>query len=374
MPAGENGRVPIPPLNIDAPEDVAQQLREVALALYARWLLEPAKAAAVVERWVDGENLHAESNRVYLHEMPEYWAGCIFHRFVLHGDDACPDGCPADFGRVRQPAHGEAEPDAVLLLGTPCTSTAELLAQAAVQRRLEVRRVTGPADLTGLAGRAAYWYGGPLAADRVVNESSIGLLEPDDDWLPRIGRRLTGRRIAAATLADAWTLTEPAFVKPPSAKSFPAQVYADGSHLPRRGQGLTPDTRVLISEVVSLAAEYRLFLLDGAVAAASRYATHGRLDVAPLEGDPREREIRAFARTLTRIRRHSLPSGVVVDIALARGPDADHERWVVVEANMAWFAHCYAADPERVLDVVLRSAGPLKNITADDFGHLRARA
>ena len=109
----------------------------------------------------------------------------------------------------------------------------------------------------------------------------------------------------------------------------------------------TPDTPVLISDVVSLAAEYRLFLLDGAIATGSRYAIHGRLDPAPLEGDSREGEIRAFAQTLRRRRCHSLPSAVVVDIALASDPGTGRERWVVVEANMAWFAHCYAADPDR---------------------------
>ncbi|HTJ69016.1 MAG TPA: ATP-grasp domain-containing protein [Actinospica sp.] len=262
----------------------------------------------------------------------------------------------------------------MLLLGTPTTSSAELLADAAARRGLEVRRVSGPEDLSGLTGRATHWYGGPHAASRVADQVAIGLLEPDDAWLPNLARRFTGRRIESATLSDAWALTEPAFVKPPSEKSFPAQVYLDGTHVPRHGTDpLLPETPVLISEVANLAAEYRLFLLDGEVAAASRYAVHGLLDVAPLDGDPREPEIRAFAATLTRHVRHSLPSAVVVDIGLARDPRSDRQRWVVIEANMAWFANCYAADPDRVLDVVLRAAGPLKNVAEPDLEHLRTR-
>lgn len=46
---------------------------------------------------------------------------------------------------------------------------------------------------------------------------------------------------------------------------------------------------------------------------------------------------------------------------------------MVIEANMAWFANCYAADPDRVLDVVLRAAGPLKNVAEPDLEHLRTR-
>jgi len=37
------------------------------------------------------------------------------------------------------------------------------------------------------------------------------------------------------------------------------------------------------------------------VAAASRYAVYGRLDTAPLEADPREREVRAFATMLNQV-------------------------------------------------------------------------
>jgi len=41
-------------------------------------------------------------------------------------------------------------PDAVLLLGTPTTSSGELLVDAAARRGLEVRCVSGPEDLSGL--------------------------------------------------------------------------------------------------------------------------------------------------------------------------------------------------------------------------------
>lgn len=361
-------------MNIDAPDDIAEQLQEIARALYARWHLEPAHAASVVGRWVDGDDLHSESNWLYLHEMPEHWAGWLFHRFVLHDDGGCGDECQIEAWKIHQYGRRAIEPDAVLLLGAPTTSTAELLAQAAIRRDLEVRPVSGPDDLNGLTGRAAYWFGGPLAASRVTDRLGIGLLEPEDDWLPRLGRRYTGRRIESATLSEAWMLTKPAFVKPPSDKSFPAHVYPDGTYLPSFGDGFAPDTPVLISDVICLDREYRLFLLDREVTAASRYAVHGRLDVAPLEGDLCEREVRAFAAMLTRRLRFSMPSAVVVDIGLAADLDTGHRRWVVVEANMAWFAHCYAADPDRVLDVVLRSAGPLKDIAEGDLGHLRARA
>ncbi|MDF9807898.1 hypothetical protein M2436_006445 [Streptomyces sp. HB372] len=47
--------------------------------------------------------------------------------------------------------------------------------------------------------------------------------------------------------------------------------------------------------------------------------------------------------------------------------------WAVVEANMAWFSTVYAADPDRALDVVLRSAGPGSLVQERDLAFRRPR-
>ncbi|MFF6802359.1 hypothetical protein [Streptomyces sp. NPDC012616] len=65
----------------------------------------------------------------------------------------------------------------------------------------------------------------------------------------------TGRRIELTRLSGAWALRHPVFVKPPSEKSLPVAVCADGSRLPRTGEGVGPDTPVLVSDVVTFAAE-----------------------------------------------------------------------------------------------------------------------
>lgn len=144
--------------------------------------------------------------------------------------------------------------------------------------------------MTASAEAAVHWYGGPLAADRISDTLALGLLEPSDGWLAELPEEFTGRRVQLTTLAEARQGRRPVFAKPPSDKSFPAAVYADGSRLPRTGDGVGPDTAVLLSDVVTFAVEYRLFVLDGQVAAGSRYAVYGRLDPAPLDGDVREPE------------------------------------------------------------------------------------
>ncbi len=245
------------------------------------------------------------------------------------------------------------------------TSTMELLAAEATGRGMVVQS----AEEVGAVAGPAYWYGGPVAGARLAGRLGFALLEPADDWLAELPEEFAGREVRAATLADAWAIERPTFVKPPRDKSFPADVYADGSRLPA---DLDPATPVLLSDVVTFAAEYRLFLLDGRIAAGSRYAVFGRLDPLPLdEHGAIAAEITEFTDRLVAEVGPALPSAVVVDIGQLVDPYRPGHRWAVVEANMAWFSHAYAADPARVLDVVLRAAGPRERVRPGDLPFVR---
>lgn len=256
---------------------------------------------------------------------------------------------------------------AVLVMPERRTSTMELLAVAAADRGMPVRAAEEP----GLTG-PAHWYGGPVAGARLAGRLGFALLEPTDDWLAELPEEFTGRQVRAGTIADAWAIDRPTFVKPPRDKTFPAEVHTDGSRLPGT---LDPATPVLLSEVVTFAAEYRLFLLDGRIATASRYAVFGRLDPAPLGTDRPGRtlaaEITEFTDRLLTSAGPTLPSAVVVDVGQLLDPYRPGHRWAVVEANMAWFSHAYAADPARVLDVVLRAAGPRECLRPRDLAFER---
>ncbi|MEV8100367.1 ATP-grasp domain-containing protein [Kitasatospora sp. NPDC085879] len=248
----------------------------------------------------------------------------------------------------------------------------ELLAVEAAGRGMAVRAAEELGPVVG----PAHWYGGPLAGAQLADRLGFALLEPVDDWLAELPEEFTGRQVRVGTVADALALDRPMFVKPPRDKSFPADVYADGSRLPA---GLDPGTPALFSEVVTFAAEYRLFLLDGRIATASRYAVFGRLDARPLRTDGTDRadravgaEIAEFVGRLVAVAGHTLPSAVVLDVGQLLDPYRAGHRWAVVEANMAWFSHAYAADPGRVLDVVLRAAGPREWVRPGDLAFVRS--
>lgn len=241
-----------------------------------------------------------------------------------------------------------------LLLPPRVTASAARLRDAAHARGLATVRLDGFAVPEGL--RAGHVHAGPRFADAVAPALGIGLLEAPSDWLARLPREFTGREVRLMPIREAYALRRPVFVKSPNDKDIPALVYSDGSRLPGP-DAVDPQTPVLVSDVVRFTEEHRMFLLDGAVHTASRYAEDGRLSPGPASADAL-----AFAAGLPF---STLPSAIVVDVGLAGG------RWSVIEANAAWAAGTYACNPGRALDVALRAAAPLPSFADRDRPFLR---
>ncbi|MBO2456587.1 ATP-grasp domain-containing protein [Actinomadura violacea] len=220
---------------------------------------------------------------------------------------------------------------------------------------MDVRTLSGhpiPAELKG----RAHLYGGERFAEAVASVLDVVLLDPPLDLLVALPDYFTGRRVELITLEEARRHAEPRFVKPASGKAFPAKVRPDGLSLPSH---LPDGFLVLSAEPVVFAEEYRLHILDGEVRAASRYAVFGTLDSAPL---PPMHAALGFGAEVVDHLAGRLPSAVVVDVGIIAGSD----RFAVVESNEAWFSNAYASDVERVLDVVLRAAGPAHEMRSKD--------
>ncbi|MCW2885415.1 MAG: hypothetical protein QOE54_3515 [Streptosporangiaceae bacterium] len=260
--------------------------------------------------------------------------------------------------------HGAERP--ALILPPAPTVTAQLLADVARSRRMEVRILARRPVPRRLFGRT-HLYGGEVFADAVAPELGTALLQPPLRWLADLPAEFTRREIAFTTLGAAYRLDHASFVKPAAGQAFPARVYASGGDLPSGVPGQTP---VLVAEPVHFAAEYRLHVLDGAVRAGGRYAVHGVLDPAPPDLLPEWPSVLAFAADLFGRDAETLPSAVVVDVGVIVDGDGRREL-AVVAANEAWFSNCYAADPAGVLDVVLRSALPAAAVPTRDRAFVR---
>lgn len=261
----------------------------------------------------------------------------------------------------RRGGHHDRVPPQILTVAPGESSRAGWVVDAARRRGL----VLGGLEVVG----DRHYWGGPLWAAAHAHELRVGLLEPHDDWLSGLPGRWLGRSVRLMTL-DAARHAGRRFVKPPSSKDFPARVYSDEADLASATAGLALDMPVLVSEVVEFAAEYRLFVLDGRVHTGSRYATWGHLDLGTLLTAEGSRVV-AHAEELLGEMGDTLPSAVVLDVGLVGPPGEPRRDAVVVEANMAWFAQPYWADTDRVLDVVMRAAGPLDRVSDSDRPFVR---
>ncbi len=105
-----------------------------------------------------------------------------------------------------------------LLTSGQQTSTAVLLAEAALARGLSVRTAD---NLSGLQSQVVHWYGGPAAAARVAEVLDLKLLEPPDDWLAKLPEAVvTGSRYATFGHLDVGPLLD-------SARAFALDVLDD---------------------------------------------------------------------------------------------------------------------------------------------------
>ncbi|MGQ5259874.1 ATP-grasp domain-containing protein [Micromonospora sp. ZYX-F-536] len=221
-------------------------------------------------------------------------------------------------------------------------------------RTVQLRTFAVPAGM-----EADHLHAGPGFADVVAPLLGIAPLEAGPGWLTVLPRDLTRREITLVAISEAYELRRAAFIKSPNDKTIPAMIYTDGSRLPGP-DAVDRRTPVLVSDIVEFTAEYRLHLLDGVVHAGSQYATHGRLHLGPPSTDAL-----AFGADLLAGYGHTLPSAIVVDVGLING------KWGVIEANAAWASGAYVSDPDLVLDVVLRAAGPTASVSARDQQFIR---
>ncbi|MEU5189069.1 ATP-grasp domain-containing protein [Streptomyces klenkii] len=245
-----------------------------------------------------------------------------------------------------------------MLLPPRLTASAESVREAAQRYGLRTVQFTSFTLPDGLRG-AEHLHAGPGFADVVVPAYGIAPLEAPRDWLAGLPRELTRRDVRIMPIAEAYALRRPVFIKSPNDKGIRAMVYADGSRLPGP-DAVDPETVVLVSDVVTFEAEYRLHCLDGTVHTGSRYAENGRLALGPLS-----EAAKAFGTEVLAEAGAALPSAIVVDVGTADG------HWAVVEANAAWASGLYTASPELALDVILRAAGPVGDVAPRDRRFIR---
>jgi len=233
-----------------------------------------------------------------------------------------------------------------LILTPRFTDDAQALWRAAGRLGWGVERLSSwriPDDLLHVPEPVPYLEGlfGPTLAEQL----GLRLVEPPEDWLPRLPEKYRKRRVYLTTLGQARTLSERAFIKPPNDKSFPARVYT-GAELPKE---YDDDSPVLVAEVVTWEKEFRCFVLDRQPRTLSVYLRGGQLQRQHnfAHSESEEAEALDFLRSVLQDAGVDLPRAAVLDVGTISG-----RGWAVVEQNAAWGAGIYGCDPEQVLEVL----------------------
>lgn len=237
-----------------------------------------------------------------------------------------------------------------LILTPRFTEDAQALWRAANRLGWNVERLRSwevPAALRQVPEPVLYLealFGQTLAA-----QFGLRLLEPEIDWLPGLPDEYRQRRVMLTTLGACRELVEPAFIKPPNDKSFPARVYT-GAELPHE---YDEDTPVLVADVVEWETEFRCFILDRQLQTISIYLRSGELqrDRDFAATDVELAAAASFVSTILADDRVKLPRSAVVDVGVIA-----RRGWAVVEQNAAWGSGIYGCDPVRVLEVLRHAA------------------
>lgn len=193
-------------------------------------------------------------------------------------------------------------------------------------------------------------YGESLWANFVAQQLGGELYEPPFDWLAQLPPHFLGRRVEFCTLLEAREKSFPLFVKPAGEKEFEARVYQSADDLPP-DEDRQQSQPVLVSEIVEWEVEYRCFLLEGRVLAASSYwrganSTRDESGNYPSPPDELVAAVELAERVARKIRTFR-QRAVVIDVGIIRGFG-----WAVVEANPAFGAGIYGCDAEKVLKVI----------------------
>lgn len=227
--------------------------------------------------------------------------------------------------------------------------------RAALDAGWDVERLQTYQAPAGLGARDPVFYGETIWADAVTEALGLALLQPTADFLPQLPSEYRRRQVTLSTLAEVQERAQPAFLKAPDEKLFPARVYAPDEDPAPDLPGHIP---VLCAEVVRFTIEFRAFVCERSIAALSPYIRGGEIARDP-EGNwaasPAEwAAAQAFTEQLLSDPSISLPPATVIDVGeLAGGA------WAVVEANAAWASGLCGCDPREVLGVLRRASVPV---------------
>jgi hypothetical protein len=169
-------------------------------------------------------------------------------------------------------------------------------------------------------------YGNDTFCLVIAQKLDLTLVSPNEQILALAPQFLLKRTVWVERLQTLRHDSFPIFVKPVVPKQFRAGIYNSLDELTQECQGLESITEVLLSDIVTLQAEARAFVLDSKI-----------LTINVYEGAADKEQATQFAEQVVQML--ELPQTCVIDVGLL-----DNGTWIFIEANPAWGAGLNGCD------------------------------
>ena len=182
-------------------------------------------------------------------------------------------------------------------------------------------------------------YGNDTFALVIAQIFNLKLISPDDSLIARLDKKWTKRFIQEKQISDVTEKEFPNFIKPVTPKQFAAKVFRTVEEFEKETKGLSVSEKVLISEIVSVEAEARAFILNRSV-----------LDVAIYEGQADVQSAREFLTNFLKDPTVALPKTCVIDIG-----NNSQLGWYIIEFNSSWGAGLNNCDPKKVIEAIVEA-------------------
>lgn len=214
-------------------------------------------------------------------------------------------------------------------------------------------------------------YGEPIFCDIMAQKFDLHLLQTPPFWLAELPRKYLRRHVMGIPAKMLGGIPERRFIKPADDKVFPAAVYEDGSHVPRRY--VDPDCPCLVSEVVHFDTEVRCYILDRNIVTAGTYLTDDH--ISDTSAQLAHEGAQKWLRYLLADESIPMPSALVIDVGFINGGFIDDQGWAVIEANPAYCSGVYmrgegiSCDPAKLLPLLERASN--RYTMSEDVKYIR---
>jgi ATP-grasp domain, R2K clade family 2 len=175
---------------------------------------------------------------------------------------------------------------------------------------------------------------------------NLEMISPKDEWIAILDYPWIKREIDIKEISQIDEIVFPKFIKPTIPKLFKGQIYTSKNALLEAITDIKEDEKLIISSILAVDKEVRVFVLDRKIQ-----------DLAFYEGEGELEDAQIFATNFLKNTDLDLPKTFVMDLGYNK-----NEGWFIVEFNSSWGAGLNFCKPEKVIDCIKEATKNLNTV------------